>query len=344
MSVDNMENEIDCNENKPLLDGRSARIQMIRGLAIISVIVIHTWPSGLPAAFYRPFVNCGVPLFLFLSGYLTDRQRSNIRDLVVRRIRRVLIPYFIWVSFYSLSYGKCNLNGWIFNLVTGTAGPQFYFILVYIQLVLLTPILLRVIQSKYKSCIWILSPLSILIFVYLPLLCGFRYGRLIEIFWSDSCLGWIIYYYEGLLLRNSDLDFSYSNKRLVISLIAAVLLQIIEGLLFYYAGDINCGTQLKLSSLFTSVIIIVFAYRFIHREYSYKKDLISKTLVLIGNASFGIYLIHIIVIYYLNVLFLRYSETPFYIQSLFILVISCSFVYLGRRLVGARIGRWLGFY
>lgn len=50
---------------------RSARIQILRGIAIICVIMIHTAPPGMAQVFIRPFINMCVETFLFLSGYLT---------------------------------------------------------------------------------------------------------------------------------------------------------------------------------------------------------------------------------------------------------------------------------
>ena len=49
---------------------KSYKIQMLRGLAIIAVVVIHNIPSELAQVWCRPLVNFAVGLFLFLSGFL----------------------------------------------------------------------------------------------------------------------------------------------------------------------------------------------------------------------------------------------------------------------------------
>ncbi|MBE6415576.1 MAG: acyltransferase [Akkermansiaceae bacterium] len=50
---------------------KDANIQLLRALAIIAVVFIHTCPHGMEQVIFRPFINFAVPLFLFLSGYLT---------------------------------------------------------------------------------------------------------------------------------------------------------------------------------------------------------------------------------------------------------------------------------
>lgn len=70
---------------------KNNKIQIIRGIAIIAVVCIHCLPLGIAQVYVRPFLNFGVALFLFLSGYLTKKGHFNITN----RIKKVLIPYFI---------------------------------------------------------------------------------------------------------------------------------------------------------------------------------------------------------------------------------------------------------
>ena len=46
-------------------DKQSYKIQMLRGIAIISVVFIHNTPPGILSAICRPFLNFAVGLFLF---------------------------------------------------------------------------------------------------------------------------------------------------------------------------------------------------------------------------------------------------------------------------------------
>lgn len=72
------------------------KIQLLRGIAIIAVIMIHT-VSGEKAILIRPFLNFSVALFIFLSGYLTNfSQGIPIKEFYKKRLIRVGVPYIIW--------------------------------------------------------------------------------------------------------------------------------------------------------------------------------------------------------------------------------------------------------
>ena len=59
------------------------RIQIIRAIAIISVLVIHTAGQSPYELYIRPLVNFGVGVFLFLSGFLTPRIEDVIDTSIV---------------------------------------------------------------------------------------------------------------------------------------------------------------------------------------------------------------------------------------------------------------------
>lgn len=80
---------------------RQNSIQVLRAIAILAVIMIHTCPSGNAQVIFRPFVNFGVALFLFLSGYLTKMDDRDWIAFYKKRILRVSIPYIVWTILYS---------------------------------------------------------------------------------------------------------------------------------------------------------------------------------------------------------------------------------------------------
>ncbi len=61
------------------------KIQIIRGLAIIAVIMIHTSSDITFQLCVRPYINFAVAAFLFLSGYLTDISKITIKDLYKKK-------------------------------------------------------------------------------------------------------------------------------------------------------------------------------------------------------------------------------------------------------------------
>ena len=134
------------------------RIQIVRAIAIFSVIAIHTVGGNPYEIYLRPFMNFGVGTFLFLSGFLTPEIR-DIKDFYKKRILRVLIPYVIWSMLLCLVHGNYS-KFWI-HLLTFRQSSIYYYVFVYLQITLLAPLLLKVIETRAVWCILLVSPLAI---------------------------------------------------------------------------------------------------------------------------------------------------------------------------------------
>ena len=118
------------------------KVQVFRALAIIAVVMIHTTPEGACQIYIKPFINFAVATCLFLSGYLTSAKSDNWMMFYRKRIIRVIIPYLIWTIIYSISDFRYNgFVGLAKNLLSANATTTLYYIFVYIQFVLLTPLL-----------------------------------------------------------------------------------------------------------------------------------------------------------------------------------------------------------
>lgn len=171
----------------------SNNIQLLRGLAIIAVVFIHNTPIGMSQIFIRPFINFAVALFLFLSGILTDINRWNPR----KRLIKVLIPYILWTFIYCV-LRTCKTPTqiplqFIKMLFTASGAAVMYYIWVYCQFTLFTPIMDKLAKSRYKYIGFCISPLEIIIMRLIPLIMGFEWNSYISIMMSVSCLGWFSY-------------------------------------------------------------------------------------------------------------------------------------------------------
>lgn len=131
----------------------------LRGLAIIGVIAIHaashdaekaaTSAQYWALAAQTMLGRFAVPSFLIISGFFVSyKERSgadDIRNMMVRRLQRVVPPYLIWSSVYFLLFlpGGGHLARppvviFLERLITGTNFYHLYFIVLVIQLYLLT--------------------------------------------------------------------------------------------------------------------------------------------------------------------------------------------------------------
>lgn len=57
------------------------KIEILRAIAISAVIVIHANTGEELGVFIRPFVNFAVALFIFCSGYLTEKNQELVTIL-----------------------------------------------------------------------------------------------------------------------------------------------------------------------------------------------------------------------------------------------------------------------
>ncbi len=306
--------------------GKNLRVQVMRGIAILAVVLIHTCPKD-PAwqIGFRPVVNFGVPMFLFLSGWLTKQKPQSWQTLYKKRIPRVLIPYIIWTVVYTLV--DKNPRSLPYNILTAGAVYTLYYIPVYIQLVLLTPLVEKLAVSRFRWIGLLVTPLSFLLFTY-------RAGGLSDrmtLLYYLSFLGWFSYYYFGLLFGDENTISSNHAKMARYLLPAAVLLQIGEAWLWWKAGWVDCGTPMKLTAFFTNLLFMIIICPYLRRQESNTPPFLSS----LGTYAFGIYLIH--------PLFIRvFSNLPFCLNALTVLL--CSFVatWILHRALKDRISRWLG--
>ena len=312
-------------------------VQIFRALAIIAVVTVHTIPSDNYQILCRPFFNFPVAVFLFLSGYLTKIENDNWGVFYKKRIVRVLIPYIIWTVLYTL-YSR-HPEKLPVSLLTAKAAATLYYIFVYIQFVLLTPLIGKLATSRYQFLGWLIAPVSIIVFKYYWLLTDQELNPYISLIWSDACLGWFTFYYLGLILGNRIIDKNYSLKTLSLLYLFSVMLQIAEGYGWLMLGETNYGTQLKLTSILTSSLFLLIAYTILRRGQLNVKN---RFLRMLGDYSFGIYLCHIMVMNILNDYIPVYKSLPYPVTSAIVILLSFCFCYVGNRVCGEKVSRWLG--
>lgn len=316
---------------------RNNAIQWFRAIAIIAVIIAHTCPSGLWVVTCRPFLNYCVPLFIFISGYLTKVDNNDWGGFFKKRIIRVMIPYIIWTIIYTIE--SRNLAKLPVNLLTSGAAAHLYFILVYVQFVLLTPVLGKLARSKYHYLGWFVAPIILLFYKYLPLINGHGLNGYVYTVCWNLCLGWFTFYYLGLMLGNKIIEKKFSWKVLIPLYVACIIIEMGEGYYWLQSDFSNPGGILKISGLATSAVFLLMVYTILQKGGFEVK---SKFMLMVGEYSFGIYLSHVLVLHLLK-LTPFYPSLPFLVNSVLVLLISLGLCYLGDKVLGTRISRWIGF-
>lgn len=313
------------------------KIQIMRGLSIIAVIVIHTYNTNTYAwggygVAIRPFVNFAVGMFIFLSGYLTKENENGVyRDIIYRRIKKIIVPYIIWSFIFAIVNRR--INTFIPDVFMSKCNGIYYFILVYIQMVLLIPVTFKLLQSRFSKLGWFVTPVSIFLIRYISLWFNIELGFPFQ---GELFVFWFGFYYLGVSLKNRYINLQLSKKYLTNLCLFSLVIQGVEGFIWYWMGNFDMATtQLKMSSIITTGLFCIRAYIYIEADDLNSNEqpvILKKFLKVLGDNSFGIYLSHMLIIKILNKLVPMANIFP--INAIFVIMISTVCVMMAHRILG----------
>lgn len=336
-----MNEEITLNKNSSFYLNENNKkknyIQVLRGIAILGVVLIHAISNienNNINVILRQFINYSVPLFLFISGYLITSEKFNNKDYIKsfykKRFLRIGIPYLVFslIAFIlNDDLRHISLSKKIFYLLIGQANSIYYYIIVYLQLIVLTPILVKLINKINPIFIYSLSFLTIL-FEYCLILLNkplpFPYNVL-------SFTTWILFYYMGIVMKNTK-SININIKNTIILTISMLILSIVEGFIWFkFFNNISIAvSQTKITSF-------LFSYFFIRILMYYKDSLNNRILKFIGDNSFGIYLIHTFIMERFIKLFPYYNDIiNLLVTAVVSLLISLLIIIIVKKVFGKK--------
>ena len=72
------------------MKNKNAKIQILRALCIIAVVIVHTSPYGLTQVFIRPFLNFAVPTYLkkLNESLIKENCEMYKKDFLVRSLKK----------------------------------------------------------------------------------------------------------------------------------------------------------------------------------------------------------------------------------------------------------------
>lgn len=315
---------------------RDRYLQAIRGLAIACVVCIHCLPQCAASVVLRPFLNWAVAGFLFLSGLLANESKI-LRGGVAKRLHKVLIPYLVWSGIYLVVTQRLTAGGIVKGVLFGTSSAQMYYLLVYAQLVMLTPLLYRVLRS-HRLLVYCVTPVFLLVREVAAIV-GVALPQVQVLFPA-----WLLFYVLGLDWGKVGRVATRRCSLLPGLLVTCLFLQLVSGFAWLARGDYNMATtQLKLSSMATSAVLVVLIGLTGHRL----RQLFARSyLVKLGDLSFGIYLCHILVLSVVTKV-LGFVAIPALMATVVnlavTLVVSACVVAVGATLLPRKVCEVLGF-
>lgn len=340
----------------------------LRGVAIISVVAIHSvnqgykWRGAAEGAWnfwysilLRQTLNFAVPLFIFISGWFLAKKVTEDfsfdRD-VPGRIRRVALPYLFWsvaiMTVEGVTRKSFDVGDFFLSLLMGTAQGPYYFIILIIELYLLSPLLFRIDSKRWGLFAAIGVNAAALAVVTLARL---EMKEVPFSWYALPALCWVGYFQFGIYLaRREKAVASLGSRKVLLLCLAALALTLSWGEAFWALSardDVSwAASAVKLSSFAYSLAAISLLMSL--------KSSGGKAvgyLARLGDCSFGIFLIHAVYIKHAKALF-RKATFVNSIQPLahaitisLALLFSVATILLARKLLSRKFNRnWLGFY
>lgn len=225
----------------------------LRGLAIFCVIITHTMTlrfhgdndlSKWLNLFFDQVSRFSVPVFFISSGFgLGSKYMYEIDISTFYKKRLKIIPeYIFWsVLYFLLSSSEKNLKILLFDIVTGSASGQLYFIIVLIQFYLIFPLIKRAALSNVGLILSFAITICFQVFFQM----GFDFGR--YYFWY-----WIAYFVLGIYLANHDKLFYRIKKQSKVIFLGGAMLMLCSTFLFseFSERPINLITSTTRPSIF----------------------------------------------------------------------------------------------
>jgi surface polysaccharide O-acyltransferase-like enzyme len=276
-------------------------VDLIRVVGAFLVVMAHVSYLGggsvLISIFYSVLSQVAVPLFFMVSGYLLLRKEEPYGDFFRKRALKVLIPFFIWSVIYLLwkregfdqPFSIKLVASYLLKILRGPRENHLWFFYALIGLYLFTPIL-RVFVARaslrdlYYFCgLWfVVVPVFSFVQEFTPVKIGF------ELYFIAGYSG---YFMLGYLLGM----FQYTHRQLYGLAFLFLIFSLGSTIVQYFVSLHGPTTEYFVGYLSVNIVLMT-AFAFVLLREVQIGDNLYNILAPLSRASFGIYLVHVIVL------------------------------------------------
>ncbi|HEY5560457.1 MAG TPA: acyltransferase [Clostridiaceae bacterium] len=329
-------------------------LEIVRAIAFIFILIQHTiggysispdapLNNAVILRFIYSISRAGVPIFIFISGLslcYTYSEGINISRFYKKRLMTIMLPYIFCTLIYIYVFGK-KVDNILISLITGNTIYHLWYIGTCIQLYLLFPIILYLLNKLgERSTKFNISFIAIFILINIVLITNKAFidnwgSQLIfnkpnfhlKEFISISPLFYSLYFLLGYYFSR----YLKAFKKYISAFKIYIVLIFIIFLIINYITIMQDKLNINLNAYIINVSRICFnlasvLFLFLLSLYLVKnKKKLTSILKIISHYSFGAYLLHVAVIEVLaGVLYTFYKLKNDYIfpsVTLFILAL-----------------------
>ena len=144
-----------------MIMNKNARINLLKFFCVLGIVFLHTsyilTENSLIEILITSISGIGLPTFFFLSGFFFANRFTDVSEaLVVKKIKRIIIPYLFWQIFAFVILFLFTRTG----LSISFELPQFYPIRIFID---------NIILGNFNEPLWYLRVIFV-IFLFSPML------------------------------------------------------------------------------------------------------------------------------------------------------------------------------
>jgi surface polysaccharide O-acyltransferase-like enzyme len=305
---------------------RDVSIDILKILAIFWVVVIHSNDKLFDVAgqdlhlwwiayiYLACCLSC-VSLFVLCSGalILSSSKEEAPLDFYMKRLPRLFIPLAAWsVVYYIYKIGDAPLTvadipRFIHDFISGKILPQLWFMYMMIGVYLSAPFLRMLIRQATRSQMWMFTFLCLVVAPPHPLLqrfLGLSVGITYQIF--STFIGLFVL---GYLLQT----VKATRPRGRLGLLMLYILLVLGSLFGNWFIRTHDAQPQPLFQNFDVITVSIMAAVVFVLVRSLPLDRLapwSRTIAAMSNASYGIYLVHILMRYLLKHGVLGFTVTP----------------------------------
>lgn len=305
---------IKMRENKE--NTRVIYTDLLRILSICAIILLHVASKNMWAysvedrnfkiyTIYSCMTRWGVPIFFMISGsFLLQPEKNITRNKISAYCKRLLVAYIIWSCIYAI-WNTVMEKGFSLNaldigmLKLVIDGPyHFWFMFVMLGLYIVTPYLRKLVATSSKDelrnllCIWAFFSIVV------PVLKTYNFdGNLVNLIERTKmiyCTGYFGYYFLGYYMSKYEVWKRQSVGVYLLFLMSMVLtvsftfqIESLNGMRNDFWQD-NFSPTVVLTAM-TLFSIFKNLEDYLNRIFNEK---MKHRIVILANASFGVYLIH----------------------------------------------------
>jgi len=320
-------------------------LDIARIVAVLAVVMIHCSASFVtkykpPASeflcgnLFDSIARIGVPLFLMISGslFLDERKKITLKSIMTKNVIPLVIITVVWSIIYSITYNvifplqagsAVKTNKIISSIVNG--HYHMWYLYMIIGLYTITPFLKKFVCKENKNMVLFFILFSFAVKFLPPAidklgLQSLGIGKWIAKFYLDFFDGYITYFLLGWYIVHVGIRQKYLRYVTYFLSLASLSFMVVY---------VNRTRDYKFAYENIGVLVFVYSLGVFLAITNLKinfKEITARILEKLSQLTFGVYIIHVIVLAIFKKILPYSSHCVIYLLGCFTVVICVSFL------------------